>query len=217
VERAAIALARLAGPRLRAAVGFCERRLTGERVVIAIAVVATAALIASQFLDYRGVAIGGPQYSEVSAITTAPVAATQTPWDAHGPLIGLAGLIALGALLLSLLGRGVVMRRARLVAIAAAAVALVATLVIDLPRATDLGTFADRYAGAEAILLEAFYIQLSAAAALLYAALLPVFWAIRSPRSGGATRSERRRAASPRGPGPEIAPTGPGREARKAT
>ncbi len=179
IDQVRAAAVSFTGPRLRGVVAGLDNRLTPRRLAMVVAVAAGILLLASQFVDYRGVGIGQPEYEDVAAITAAPMAETETPWDAHGPLVAVLGLIAAVGTVAGLFGQGARSRRATLVGGAAALMAVAVILLVDLPQAGDVGVLAEQYADTEALLLEGFYAQLSAAAVLIFCAALPAFWALR--------------------------------------
>ena len=162
----------LISPRLSAAVDWLGRNVTPPRALALVAAAAGLAAIASQFLDYRGVAIGPSEYAEVAALTSAPMAETYTPWHAHGPLILLAALLGCVAVLIALRPSTppATARRATVGGLVASGAGLAVILGLDLPKADEVGELAAQYAGVEPVLFGAFYVQLSAMVLLLFAA-----------------------------------------------
>jgi hypothetical protein len=185
-----------------------DRRLTPARGVALVCLVALAALVASQWLDYRAVAIGTDAYSgPVEAVAAAPEVDRARAGDAHAWMmlpLALIGLVGLG---LAFAGRP---RAARLL-IAVGVAVLAIGLIVDAPNGLDEGEAGVVYEGAEATLIEGFWLQIAAAAVLIAAgALLPRYLrpeaaaARRRPRAGRpgpprrlAARSGRRRKRVP--------------------
>lgn len=174
VERVLKVLVALASPPLAALVAWLGRVATPYRLAIVVIFAAAAAALASQLIDYRAVAIGEEAYVDVASLTQAPLTGHETPWVAHGPLVGMLALVAAAGALLGL--RSASFGRPRRIALAAALAGLLLVLAIDLPRAGDLENVADEYAGTDGVLLKGFYIQLASLALLAYAALLPGLW-----------------------------------------
>lgn len=178
IDRAGRAVAaKVAGP-TASAVAWLGRTLTPRRMAMAVAVVAGACVLAAQAIDYRAVAIGESAYADVASLAQAPLTGHETPWAAHGPLVGLLAILATGGALVTLRGVG---RRAFPVALGASALALLVILAIDLPRSSDLGTAVDEYAGTGAVLLNGFYIELVATLLIGFSAALPRLWRLPFP------------------------------------
>lgn len=213
IEKVLTAVIGFLGPVIRRLTESLGRLATPPRVAAAVAIGAGLAAIASQAVDYRAIAIGEAAYADVSSLAQAPLTGQETPWGAHGPLVGLLALAAcVGSVLALLRNRP----RAGQIALGAAAFALILILAVDLPRAGDTGAAADEYAGTDGVLLKGFYIQLSALLVLLFTAALPWVWRLRLPslaspprrRGGGASKT----APAERPTSPDL---GPG--TRKAT
>jgi hypothetical protein len=216
-QRAATRAGRWLGPRLRPAAALFFRTISrGERVVrrlCALAVgAATAAsevvtprraigalifaagifLIASQFIDYRGVEIGQPGYAGLPDVAAPPSVAVRTAGAAHAYL-----LVPLGAIAAAL-GLIAALRDRRWLGLTVAALGLVSVaviLLIDLPHGLDAGAQTSRFAGASAVLDDGFYAELAAAGGMVLAGLL--YYArpcrIRINSSGRAASARRRR------------------------
>lgn len=156
---------------LRALLHFGQRHVTPARGVILVAIFAAVTLAVSQWLDYRGVSVGSDAYSgSVGAVAPAPDVETERAGEAHAWVML---PLALGAIL-------VVVAAARkrpslghlLILVGAAAIAI--SLLIDMPQALDEGGAAVVYEGAEARLLDGFWVQLVTAGVLIACgALLP--------------------------------------------
>jgi hypothetical protein len=137
--------------------------------VAAVSVVALVALAASQWVDYRGVSVGTDAYTgSVEAVAPAPEINREEAGAAHAwvmvPLAA-AGLIAL---VLALTGR----RRLAGLLVAVGAAAIVIAIAVDAPKGLDEGRAAIAYEGAEAHLLEGFWLQIAAGAVLIACGLL---------------------------------------------
>lgn len=153
----------------RAAYRLALRHLTPARAVTAVCLVAIVALAASQWLDYRGVSVGTDAYSgDLEAVAPAPDVDRERAGEAHAwamlPL-ALAGVVVLA---LALTGRA---GAARLL-IALGLATIVIAVAIDAPQGLDEGTAAVAYQGAEARLLEGFWVQIAAGAVLIACGLL---------------------------------------------
>lgn len=161
--------------------------------VATVAALAAVALGVSQFVDYRGVAVGAPSYEgEVGTVAPAPLTELRTTGSAHAYLllpVALAALLLVGATL-----RGS-WRLGRLIA-ALGAVGIAVSIAIDAPAGLDVGRAGIAYSGAEAKLIEGFWVQLSAAATLVLCGPLLGAYARRArpergrPRDAAARGSE---------------------------
>jgi hypothetical protein len=166
--------------------------VTPQRAIGAVIVAVGAGLVASQFLDYRGVEIGQPGYAGLPDVARPPAVDIKTAGEAHSYL-----LVPLGALaaLLGLLAAGRDRRRLGLTVAALGLVAVATILLVDLPNGLDAGAQTSRFAGAKAVLEDGFYAELAAAAGLVAAGLL--YYArpcrIRISSSGRAASARRRR------------------------
>jgi hypothetical protein len=163
-------LAALAALARRAYRGL-DRRLTPARALGIVCLVALAALVASQWLDYRTIAIGGGAYTgAVEGVAAAPEVGRVQAGDAHAWVILPLALVGIVALVLAFRGRP---RAARLLQVVGLVV-LVVGLVVDAPAGLDEGETGIAYEGASAALIEGFWVQIAAAAVLIAAgALLP--------------------------------------------
>lgn len=166
--------------------------LTPQRVRGLVIAACGAALVASQFLDYRAVEIGQPGYADLPTAAPPPTVGVKTAGDAHAYL-----LVPLGALAI-LLGLLAATRKSRRLGLGVAGLGLTAVatiLLVDLPNGLDAGAETSRFAGATAVLEDGFFAELAAAAALLIAGLL--YYArpcrIRISSSGRAASARRRR------------------------
>jgi hypothetical protein len=171
--------------------------LTPRRAVALTIVAAAAALVVSQFIDYRGVEIGGAAYAGLPGAAQPPAEGVKTAGQAHSYLLIPLALLAGG------LGVFAGTRRARprlgLLVAGLGLLALAVILLVDLPAGLDAGPFTSRFAGAEAVLDDGFYAELAAAAGLAGAGVL--YYArpcrIRISSSGRAASARRRRPRRP--------------------
>jgi hypothetical protein len=179
-----------AGRLLAAAERRAQRRLTPKWAVIVVAAAALVALAASQWVDYRSVSVGNEAYTGgVENVAPAPAVDVERAGDAHGWVmipLALAGLALVG---LAIGGR----RRAGLGLALVGVAAVAVSLLIDMPKGLDEGRAAVAYEGAQARLLEGFWIQVFAGAALVGAGLLLVAYA--RPQRADAPAERRRSRA----------------------
>lgn len=192
-------LRRACGAAARAATAASEV-VTPRRAAAAAIVAAGLLLVASQFVEYRAVQIGGGAYADLPAVAAPPTVAARTAGAAHAYLLVPVGLLA------ALLGLAAARRRRPRLGLAVAALGLASLaliLLVDRPDGLALGAQASRFSGASAVLEDGFYAELAAAAGLLCCGL--VYYArpclIRISSSGRAAsarrRRPRRRASSP--------------------
>jgi hypothetical protein len=134
-----------------------------------LAAVGALALAVSQFMDYRSVAVGAPDYSGVEGVAPAPQVERDAAGSAHAWLLLPVALVAVVAL------RAALVRRrpgpAWLAAGLGAASAVV-VLAVDLPSGLDEGAAAGLYQGVRASLAYGFWVELLAAPALAAGAAL---------------------------------------------
>jgi hypothetical protein len=169
--------------------------LTPRRAIGLVIAGAGALLVASQFLDYHGVQIGGNGYAALGGVAKPPTVDVKTAGEAHSYV-----LVPVGALTV-LLGLAVIVRggrlggRAALGAIVAGLGSLAVILLIDLPHGTDVGAQSSRFAGAAAVLEKGFAAELAAAGGMVLGGVL--YYArpclIRINLSGRAASARRRR------------------------
>jgi hypothetical protein len=169
--------------------------LTQRRAIGLVIAGAGALLVASQFLDYHGVQIGGAQYAGLGDVAKPPTVDLKTAGEAHSyVLVPIGALIVLSGLAVIWRG-GRLGRRAALGAIVLGAASLAVILLIDLPHGTDVGTQSSLFAGASAVLEKGFAAELAAAGGVVLGGLL--YYArpclIRINLSGRAASARRRR------------------------
>ncbi|MQA74909.1 MAG: hypothetical protein GEU88_11310 [Solirubrobacterales bacterium] len=154
---------------VRGAYGLVARHVTPARAVGVVALVALASLAASQWLDYRAISIGTDAYAGgIGVVAPAPEVDRVRAGDAHSWVMLPIALGGLACLALALWRRPAL---ARLLALLGAAVIAIAVLV-DAPRGLDEGATAVAYQGAEAHLLQGFWLQIAAGSVLIVCGLL---------------------------------------------
>jgi hypothetical protein len=170
--------------------------VTPLRATLAVAAVAAVTLGVSQFLDYRGVAVGAGDYAaypDIEAIAPPPQVDRDPAGSAHAYLLLPVAIIALAAIVLAFRGR------VRLVRLAAAlgVFSLAVILIVDRPAGLDEGVTVVRFEGAEASLEYGFYLELVAAAVLVAGSLI-------ASRYVGSAVPERRRDSGRPAPAPRL-------------
>jgi hypothetical protein len=172
-----------------------ERLATPERVMVLVIGGAAGCLVVSQFVAYRGVEVGTPDYSAVSTVAPPPQTDRIDAGAAHAyvlvPLAAIALLIAVVALLT---GRWRLGRLVSLIGVIGIAI----SLAIDLPKGLDAGTAGTAFAGAKATLTDGFYAQLAASASLVLCGWLLGFNLRREAGPAPRRRPKRRRHLRPR-------------------
>jgi hypothetical protein len=166
--------------------------VTPARAAAVVLIAAGACLVASQFVDYRGVEIGQPGYAGLPQVARAPTVEVRTAGEAHAYL-----LVPLGAaaVVLGLMALVRERRRLGLAVVGLGLVAITVILLVDLPAGLDEGSQTSRFAGATAVLEDGFFAELAAAGGMVLAGLL--YYArpcrIRISLSGRAASARRRR------------------------
>ncbi len=156
---------RRAGPILAGLGELVQRHVTPINVVAAMAIGSAVALAVSQFIDYRGIAVGEPLYQgEEANVAPVPLVDTEETGSAHYYAMLPLAAAAIWLIVVTRRGRW---RFGRIVALIGA-VGIAVTLLIDRPEALDEGIRADAYAGSEAKLLDGYYAQLIASIGLLF-------------------------------------------------
>jgi hypothetical protein len=141
---------------LRVALAFGERTVTPARGLAVVALAATITLGASQFGDYRAVEVGTSAYTKVEQVAQAPQVAKEGPRTAHGVWVF---AIAVASLFVTVFAVWRNYRLARLLLFLGLAVVAI-SLLTDRPEGLRLGVAGDAYAGAQAVLLGPFWVQL---------------------------------------------------------
>lgn len=177
---------------------LAERYATPERVLVVVTAAAAACLAYSQFVDYRGVQVGQPQYSEVSTIAPPPQTSRVLAGDAHAYVLVPLAAIALAIAVVALISRR--WRLGRLVSVIGL-IGIAISLAIDLPKGLDAGTAGIAFAGARATLTDGFYAQLAASAVLVLCGwVLSINLRQRTDAVTGRRRARRRRLRPRRAP-----------------
>lgn len=161
-RRAALPALRLGWRWLRVALTWGERLVTPARGLAVVAVAATVALGGSQFGDYRAVEVGTPEYAKVETVAPAPQVERAMPRSAHGISVF---AIAVASMFVILFAVWRNWRLARLLLFGGVAVVAI-SLFVDRPDGLRLGVTGEQYAGAHALLLGSFWVQLFAGATL---------------------------------------------------
>lgn len=173
----------------RAALALAQRRILPAHATIAISVVALAALAASQWVDYRGVAVGTTEYSGgVELVAPAPEVEREQAGSAHSWVVLPIAAAGLVVVFLAAAGRRALSRL--LVPLGLAVIAI--SIFIDRPNGLDEGAAAVAYEGVRASLLEGFWAQTVAAGVLVACGLL-----LPSHLSAAGMRGATRRDRSP--------------------
>jgi hypothetical protein len=187
--------------------------ITPERAICAVIVASAACLLASQFVDYRGVEVGGPGYAGLPEAARAPTVGVKTPIDTHSFVLIPVALLAAG---LGIAAARTHRRRLGKVVFGLGLLTVAVVLLIDRPEGLDPGSQTAFFAGATAILEEGFYAELASAAGLMIGGLMLVVAPKAAARyharpcrtrtnlyerAVSALRRRRRRRASSRGKG----------------
>jgi hypothetical protein len=177
----------------RSALAWAQVQVTPARAALVVAVGAAVALAVSQFVDYRGISVGTPAYEDVQTVAPAPEVdrGREQTGAAHAWVMLPLATAALVVIVLAARGRW---RLARLL-IPLGLIVIAVGVLVDRPAGLDEGGAATAYEGAEAVLLEGFWAQLAAGAALIASG--PLLAARLRPQ--GAPIAPRRRAWRRRG------------------
>jgi len=163
----------------RRALAWGQANVKPAHAMIAVALVAAAALAASQFADYRGISVGVSAYSGVETVAPPPEVGREEAGSAHAWVMLPIAAFAAATVVVAALGRW---RAARLL-IPLGLIVIVVSLAIDAPKGLDEGVTATAYEGAEASLLEGFWAQLMAGIVLVLSGPLLVA-SLRGERGG---------------------------------
>src|SRR3954469_9619241 len=147
---------RIALRTLRAALAFAERKDTPARGLAVVARAATITLGGSQFGYYRAVEVGPQDYANVENVAQAPQVESAMPRSAHGVSVF---AIAVACLFVTVFAVWRNWRLARLLLFLGLAVVAI-SLFVDRPEGLRLGTAGEAYAGAHAVLLGSYWVQL---------------------------------------------------------
>jgi hypothetical protein len=171
-----------------------ERQVTPGRAAFAVAGAGVAALVISQFLDFRAIEIGRSGYSAVQEIARAPRVDVQTPMDAHSVLLLATAVIAAACVAgLAFTGRRVFALGLSLSGLATIGVAI----LIDLPQGLDTAEAEIAYTGVAAVLLTGFWLQIAAGVVLTATGLLLAVTGNGLQRSAGRSRRKKTRESRP--------------------
>jgi len=169
-----------------------SRAVTPGRAAAFVLFAAGVCLVASQFIDYRGVEIGQPGYAGLPQVASPPTEEVRTAGEAHAYLLVPIGL---AAAVLGLLGLVRERRSYGLFVAGLGLIAIAVILLVDLPAGLDVGSQSSQFAGAAAVLEDGFFAELAAAGGMVLAGLL--YYArpcrIRISLSGRAASARRRR------------------------
>jgi hypothetical protein len=180
---------------LRVALTFAERTVTPARGLAVVAVAATVTLGASQFGNYRAVEVGKPAYVKVEQVAQAPQVATAMPRSAHGAWVF---AIAVACLFATVFAVWRNYRLARLLLFLGLAVVAI-SLFVDRPEGLRLGVAGEAYAGAQAVLLGSFWVQLFSGVTLAIVGPL-LAMQLRAERAGRRARRPGKHVESRRAP-----------------
>ena len=175
----------------RRGVTWLAKVVTPLRAALLVAAAAAILLGISQFVDYRGVAVGVADYAayeDVGIVAPAPQVDRDPAGSAHAYLLVPVAAIALVLLVLCARGRWQLGWIVSLLGLFGIAV----SLLVDVSAGLDESVQAIAYEGVEAQLIEGFYAQLFAAVVLVFGGLLVSRYARRTERR---VPRARRRAA----------------------
>jgi hypothetical protein len=144
--------------------------LTPERAICGVILASGGFLVASQFVDYRGVEVGQPGYAGLPGATP-PLVGVEAAGSAHAYLLAPVGAIAIA---LGLLAAWTGRNRLGRVVFVLGLISLAVVLLVDRPAGLDAGVQATQFSGATAVLQSGYYAELASAAGLMLAGLLLV-------------------------------------------
>lgn len=171
-----------------------DRVLTPRRALIAVAGGAVLALVASQFTDFRATEIGQSGYGQILEITRAPRTDVLTPTDAHSILLLLVAGVGVAAVV------GIALTGKRIFAaaiVAAGAVTIAVSLLVDLPKGLDVAEAEISYSDVAAVLLSGFWLQLGAGLVLAFGGVGLLLLSGRRHRSASGSGAGSRQDHSP--------------------
>lgn len=163
---------------------LAEREITPMRAALAVAAAAALALAASQFADYRSIAIGTAEYIGVDQVASAPEVEETSGGSAHA-WVGLPLALAV----LAVVAACAAGRRPALLLTPIGLIVVAVSVFVDAPKGLDEGTTAVAYEGAKATLLGGFWVQLVCGALLV--ALGPLINNLIPPRERAVERRGR--------------------------
>lgn len=182
----------------RRGLAIAARWLTPARAVAAVLVAAAILLGVSQFLDYREVRAGVPDYAEVEQVAPAPqvTGSTRTAGSAHAYLLLAVALATIVLVVLSYRGRWRLSRMLLPLGLVTVAVAV----LIDAPKGLDEGVIAIQFEGAEARLLAAFWVEVMTGVVIAVCGLLLAMQLRPESLRGRARQSKGSRGSALRSP-----------------
>jgi hypothetical protein len=166
------------------ALRWAEAEVTPARATLAVALAAAGALVASQFFDYREVTAGTPAYSGVESVASAPPVDSDNTGAAHAWVMLPIAALAVAVIVLATRGRWQLSR----LLVPLGLVVIGVAILVDVPKGLDEASAATEYVGAEASLLEGFWAQVAAGAALIACGPLLALH-LRTRALGGTTTS----------------------------
>lgn len=158
-----------AGLRLvRRVLRVAEHVVTPARTVAVVTALAAVLIGVSQFVDYRGVAVGASAYEGIESVAPAPQTDRTEAGSAHAYVLLPVAVLALVALALACAGRWRLGRAIALLGLVGIAV----SLAVDVPKGLDEGMAQVAFQGAQAKLVEGFWVQLAGSAVLVVGGIL---------------------------------------------
>ncbi len=157
---------------VKRAYAWARAEITPERTFAAVIVAAAVLIAVSQFVDYRGVRVGAPQYQGVQSVAPAPEVSRRVTGSAHAYVLLPAALAAIGAALWCLRGSGRSGWRLGQLVAAIGLFGIGVSFVVDAPKGLREGSAGIAFEGAHAVLLGGFWVQLTASAVLVVTGLL---------------------------------------------
>ena len=200
------------GPAAAGVSFWLARMVTPVRALAVVVIAAAVALAASQFVDYRGVAVGEDQYQgEVGTVAPVPLTDLKATGSAHLYAMVPLAVIAIALVPLTVRGRWRLGRAISLIGLIGIAVGL----LIDAPEGLDAGRAGISYLGTDAHLIEGFWAQMASSGTLVLCGLLLGLYVKQASAHEGWL--ERRRGRAPRQAGSRKARRRTARRARTTT
>jgi len=169
-----------------------QRHVTPLSTVAFVGVAAAVGLGISQFFDYHGVAVDAPNYAgEVGATAPAPIVGREITGSAH---LWVLIPVAVAAVVLIIAAYRGERRLAGAVTICGL-LGLAVAVAIDLPQGLDAGRPGLAFSGAQAVLLQGFWAEVTCSAVLILCGGLLALYSrgVTAERRGGRTRAGARR------------------------